>query len=163
MKSQLHQQVGRAFMWFAKIERSTGALYSALAGNMGAVVVGGVVAAVFTLIKPDNQFNWESTRALNNADRFIPQAVLRAVPPPTVAALDDNEKFGEGDTPEEPSQTRSTMQQLPLVESPYDLAKGMERVMSSRRDAHTFVIPAFRFATFSSIGLTLILVLVSFL
>ena len=142
--------------------RPTGALYSALAGNMGAVIVGGVVSVVLTLMNPDNDFNWESTRALNNADHFIHEAAATSGPLQKIAVLDEKEKSpSDGDAAEEQSQQESTVQEFPVRETPYDLAKGAEYILLTPLDPHIFATPAFRFATISSVGMTLVLLLVS--
>lgn len=107
-----------------------GALYSALAGNMGALIVGGVVAAILTMIKPDKEFNWESTRALNNADHFILAAATKSVPLPQVTTPEDREKLSGNGNATEKSQQVSTVKELPVVESSYDLVKGVEHVLT---------------------------------
>lgn len=108
-----------------------GALYSALAGNMGALIVGGIVAAVLTVIKPDKEFNWKSTRALNNADHFILAAATTSMPLPQATTPEDRENLssGNGDATEK-SQQGSTVKELAVVESSYDLVKGVEHVLT---------------------------------
>lgn len=95
---------------------SSAASYPALAGNLGSVCTGGIVTTVLTFLKPDNTFNWESTRALNNADHFISD-VATAVARPVAATLD--EKRGK-DSSDENLETEAIV----VKESEYDLRKG---------------------------------------
>jgi hypothetical protein len=107
-----------------------GASYPALAGNMGAVCTGGIVTVVLTLIKPDNTFNWESTRALNNIDHFIPQGATKPVSEQDAAALDekDEKESGEGDGADEKRLQSRKVEVVLVQESAYDLTKGGEPV-----------------------------------
>ncbi|KAG2056983.1 Na+/solute symporter [Suillus hirtellus] len=44
---------------------TTGMMYPNLAGNLGACCSGAIIAAVVTLIKPDNEFDWSATKRIN--------------------------------------------------------------------------------------------------
>ncbi|KAK7529954.1 solute symporter family transporter [Phyllosticta citribraziliensis] len=76
---------------------TTGLQYPTLAGNLAAIMMGLIVTVVVSLALPDPQpFDWEITRAINNAtaagDSNSPDS---ATPPQTVAAGgDEPEKSG---------------------------------------------------------------------
>ncbi|KAH7912992.1 Sodium:solute symporter family-domain-containing protein [Hygrophoropsis aurantiaca] len=44
---------------------TTGEMYPNLAGNMGACCSGFLISIIITLIKPDNEFDWEETKKIN--------------------------------------------------------------------------------------------------
>lgn len=93
---------------------------------MAAVLMGGIITILLTFIKPDYNFNWESTRALNNADHFIPQEATKPVSVQGIGGLDDKEKeSGYGGSAGEKNQQMQQMQVLPIEESSYSLAKGV--------------------------------------
>ena len=81
---------------------------------MEAVIIGGIVTVVLMLVRLDDDFNWVSTRAHNNLDLFIPEAVIKVEPTPKVSAMDDKEHLsGEGDVGEDNSQQESTVPEPP--------------------------------------------------
>lgn len=60
-------------------DEGKGQMYPNLAGNLGACCSGAIISAVITLIKPDNEFDWSSTKRINLRARAMDQkqAVLR--------------------------------------------------------------------------------------
>jgi len=50
---------------------TTGDSYSMLAGNMASCMAGGIISAVITWIRPDNEFNWEETKRINPRGRAL--------------------------------------------------------------------------------------------
>ncbi|KAG8945835.1 hypothetical protein FRC04_012282 [Tulasnella sp. 424] len=50
---------------------TTGQNYPMLAGNVASIVVGGLIAVIWTLVSPNTTFTWEQTRAINSPESHI--------------------------------------------------------------------------------------------
>ncbi|PPQ69730.1 hypothetical protein CVT24_001316 [Panaeolus cyanescens] len=112
---------------------TSGGDFEMLAGNLASIGVGGIVAVVSSLIWPDD-FDWETTRAINRPAPIAPQ-------PADEASDSGSEKKGLSETHAKPA-ADSFVQTEEDELDPVSLNK------------------AFRFAAWSSIGLFVVLILI---
>ncbi|KAG8920620.1 hypothetical protein FRC01_000667 [Tulasnella sp. 417] len=70
---------------------TTGQNYPMLAGNVASIVVGGLIAVVWTLVSPNTTFSWEQTRAINSPESHIHHKTAE----PTAAADEDDKDSSE--------------------------------------------------------------------
>jgi len=115
-----------------------------LTGNLVAISLGGIISVVWSLIAPEN-FDFEITRAIN-----------RGPAPSTVSA----EEKEEVEYPTEKKEATPEHKTVPVDEEhAYESAHATGITPWSEID-HAALGKAFRFATWSSLALTLVLVII---
>ncbi|PCH42903.1 Na+/solute symporter [Wolfiporia cocos MD-104 SS10] len=75
---------------------TTGDMYPMLAGNMASCMAGIFITVAITLLKPDNDFNWEETKQINPRGRALEHASRSAeATTPDSESIKKQEKVGE--------------------------------------------------------------------
>ncbi|KZT57370.1 urea transporter [Calocera cornea HHB12733] len=124
---------------------TTGGNYPMLTGNLVSIAVGGIVALVWSLIWPED-FNFDLTRAINHPDK------------PITSIVEDGGK--EGSIPEKAKGAESQQKTVPVDEEhAYESAHETGITQSAELD-RAGLKKAYKFATWSSVILTLVLVII---
>jgi len=128
---------------------TSGGDFEMLAGNLASIGVGGIISVLWSLIRPEN-FDFEITRAINSPHHHARDHT------------DEEEKHGSMDDPEKKA-AHDGDQDIKVSET--SLAEGGPHVGEASgvtEDAELDPVAlkkAFRFAAWSSVGLTLILLI----
>ncbi|KAG8884150.1 hypothetical protein FRB97_005133 [Tulasnella sp. 331] len=123
---------------------TTGGNYPMLAGNVASIGVGGVIAIVWTLVWPDNDFTWERTRAINSPTSHVHRKRDQA----TGSREDNDDKRSIDEKKEDRIQE---LVQPVRVEDPEEL-KGI----TTQTDLDRLALKkAFKFAVWASVALYL--------
>ncbi|KAG8941075.1 hypothetical protein FRC00_012599 [Tulasnella sp. 408] len=72
--------------------KTTGQDYPMLAGNVASIVVGGLIAVIWTLVSPNTTFSWEQTRAINSPESHIHHKTAEPSAPGEEDDKDSSEK-----------------------------------------------------------------------
>lgn len=115
---------------------TSGGDFEMLAGNLASIGVGGIIATVSSLIWPDN-FDWETTRAINK-------------PAPPSAKIDDEKQDDESDKNGHEVYIKGSS----VAGDSFDAVEEEDELNPIALNK------AFRFATWSSIGLFVVLILI---
>jgi len=114
---------------------TSGGDYEMLAGNLASIGVGAIVATVSSLIWPDN-FDWETTRAIN-----------KPAPPPVKSVEEKRDNDNDGKDPE-------------VNVKPGSVAGDSFDAIEEEEELDPVALnKAFIFATYSSVGLFVVLIL----
>lgn len=122
--------------------------YEMLTGNLLAIGVGGIITVVWSLIRPEN-FDWDITRAIN-AEISEPTNVTYEGSTPEITPASDEKVTGTEGGSKEGTENLSYSRSRTAEAQPAE--------MQAERDS---LQKAFRFASWSAIALTIILIIVS--
>jgi len=125
---------------------TTGGNYPMLAGNVASIVVGGLVAVIWSLIRPDTEFTWEKTRAINSPAAHV--AYARKQQRTATEEVSD-----EKGSVEDKKEDRVTELVRPVVD---DALKGITTEQDLDRRA---LKKAFTFAVWASVALFIVLII----
>ncbi|KAG9009360.1 hypothetical protein FRB94_012177 [Tulasnella sp. JGI-2019a] len=126
---------------------TTGGNYPMLAGNVASIAVGGVIAVGWTLLRPDNEFTWEQTRAINSPDSHVTQNVVKES-----TSREDDEKRSIDDKKSD----RGVQELVQPVNAEDPELKGFTTEQDLDRVG---LKKAFRFAVWASVILFIILII----
>jgi len=121
---------------------SSGGDYEMLAGNLAAIGVGGIISTVWSYIKPDD-FNFDVTRAINS-----PHYDLKDVIEPSTDARAPSDTDSKNE--KEPKETVTPAHDHVTVRAGVTDEKDLDPVALNK---------AFKFAAWSSVALTIIMII----
>ncbi|KAG8899745.1 hypothetical protein FRB99_006461 [Tulasnella sp. 403] len=127
---------------------TTGENYPMLAGNVASIVIGGLIAIVWSLVNPDMEFSWERTRAINSVASHVHHPRKDA----SITPEDVDEKTRGSDVDEK---TQDVTELTRGVEEDGEL-KGLTTDEDLDRAA---LKKAFLFAVWSSVALFVIMII----
>ncbi|KAH7929342.1 Na+/solute symporter [Leucogyrophana mollusca] len=111
---------------------TTGEMYPNLAGNMGACCAGFLISIIITLIKPDNDFDWEETKKINPRAREMERQ--RALVDKADATSHDGEEFPV-DSEKQKSETATHVSSVKEVPSRVENLENYESLKKSLKVA----------------------------